>query len=203
MRTGEAAVASDLSKFDERIFARVDQIAESTKSIPTHEDVEKYESDGGSYWNGNYYENSRISDGWRQNRRDTVQSDKLRGDTTKALSETIERLDQRRRSLNDLMANRELIESARSLYTSELGQIDAYDDRINGQFRDITTATGSGGEEIGSNRAHDIGAILEDARKDLSRLFRSYDQFVSGRSYLEGLKADLAARKEWLEKNAK
>jgi hypothetical protein len=207
VRTGEIAAAGDLGKFDKRIFTRIDQIAELTKSIPTHQDVDKYESDGGSYWNGYYQENSRISDDWKQNRRDTIQSDMLRSDTTKALKEVLERLDQRRRSLKDLMANRKLTDSAKTLYTSELGQIGAYEDHINSQLRDITTSTGGGGKAIGRNQAHDVGNIIDDARKDLredvSRLFRAYDKFANGRSYLEGLKTNLQARKDWLEKNDK
>jgi uncharacterized protein YjiS (DUF1127 family) len=211
VRSGDSAALDDLGKFDERIIKRVDQIAELTKSIPTHEDVEKYESDGGSYWNGYYYENSRISEEWKQNRRDRIQSDKQREDTAKALKETLDRLDQRRRSLTDLLANRDLTESARHLYTRELGQFAAYQDHLNAQLRNITTATREGGsiggeDSVGLNQAHDIEILLEDARKDLredvSRLFRSYDQFVKGRAYVEELIANLAARKEWLKKNA-
>ncbi|MEO5715083.1 MAG: hypothetical protein ABIT37_16510 [Luteolibacter sp.] len=206
-RTGDTAALGDLDKFDKRIITRVDQIAELTKSIPTHEDVDKYESDGGSsYWNGYYYENSRVSDEWKQNRRDTNQSDKVREDTGKALKETLERLDQRRRSLKDLLANRELTDSARELYKGELGQIDAYQDHLNAQLRDITTGGGGGGKEVGRDQAHDVAELIDDSRKDLredvSRLFRSYDQFVRGRAYLDDLKENLAARKEWLGKNA-
>ena len=56
------------------------------------------------------------------------------------------------------------------------------------------------------DQAHDIENMIEDARTDLredaARLFRSYDQFVRGRAYIEGLKQNLADRKAWLEKNA-
>lgn len=206
VRTGETSAAGDLGKFDQRIIKRVDQIAELTKSIPTHQDVRKYESDGGSYWNGYYYENSRVTDEWKQNRRDTTGADQARDDTTKALRETLERLDQRRRSLKDFLANREPTPAAKDLYTSELGQIDAYEDHLNAQLRDITTATGGGGQPVGREQAHDVEDLIDDARKDLredvARLFRSYDQFVKGRAYVENLKANLAARKAWMEKNA-
>jgi hypothetical protein len=207
VRTGGDEALVDLGKIDQRILKRVDQIAELTKSIPTHDDVEKYQSDGGtSYWNGYYNETSRVSDEWKQNRRDTNQSDQQRKDTTKALKEAIERLDQRRRSLKELLANRELTESARTLYNTELGQIDAYEDHINAQLRDVAVSGGGGGKAVGREQAHDIEALFEDARRDLredvSRLFLTYDQYVRGRAYLEGLKENLAARKEWLEKNA-
>ena len=206
MRGGGGGDNADVVKFDQRIIKRVDQIADLTKSIPTHEDVDKYESDGSSYWNGYYYESSRISEEWKQNRRDATQSDKVRDDTTKALRETLDRLDQRRRSLNDLLANRQVTESARALYTTELGQIDAYQDHLNAQLRDVAAATGGGTRAVDREQADDLGNIIADARKDLredvSRLFQSYDQFARGRAYLEGLKQNLAARKEWLEKNA-
>jgi chromosome segregation ATPase len=205
VRTGDTAALGDLGKFDVRIIKRVDQIADLTKSIPTHEDVDKYESDGGSYWNGYYYENSRTSDEWKQNRRDTQQSDKQRKDTTKALRETLDRLDQRRRSLTDLLANRNLTAAERTLYTSELGQVDAYQDHLKAQLRDVASGTSGGGQAVGRDQAHDIEELIDDARKDLredvARLFRSYDQFARGRAYLEELKANLASRKEWLEKN--
>ena len=205
VRTGDTAAIADLDKFDERIIRRVDQIAELTKSIPTHQDVEKYESEGGSYWNGYYYENSRISDDWKQNRRDSTASNQQRKDTAEALREVIARLDQRRRSLKDLLANRKVTEAAKQLYTRELGKIDAYEDHLQEQLRDVTVSTVGGGQAIGSGQAHDIEALIEDARRDLredvARLFRSYDQFVRGRAYVEQLKADLSARKEWIEKN--
>lgn len=209
IRTGDDAALGDLGKFDQRIIKRVDQIAELAKSVPAHKDLDKYVSDGGgSYWNGYYEENTRISEEWKQNRRDGTQADKMREDTTKALRESLDRLDQRRRSLKDLLANRTLTESARNLYQSELGQIDAYEDHLNARLRDVTTHTAAGPTQaVGLEQAHDIEALLDDARRDLredvARLFRSYDQFSEGRAYLESLKANLAARKEWLEKNDK
>lgn len=205
VRTGDKEALGDLGKFDQRIIKRVDQIAELTKSIPTHQDVEKYETTGGSYWNGYYEEDRRISDEWRQNRRDNNRSDQQRDDTTEALKSALDRLDQRRRSLKDLLANRKLTESAKALYTTELGQIAAYEDHLNTQLKDVTISSGGGGRAIGRDQAHDIESLIEDARmdirEDVSRLFRTYDQFVRGRAYLEGLKENLAARKEWLEKN--
>lgn len=207
VRTGDQSAMGDLDKFDQRIIKRVEQIAELTKSIPTHEDVQKYDSSGGNYWNGYYNENQRISEEWKQNRRDSTRSDAQRKDTIDALKKALDRLDQRRRSLKDMLDNRKLTDSERSLYTTELGQVDAYQDQINQQLQDVTTSSGGGGRAIGRDQAHDVEDLIADARADLRedvmRLFRSYDQFVRGRSYIEGLKQNLAARKEWLEKNAK
>ena len=100
----------------------------------------------------------------------------------------------------------ELTDSARQLYYTELGQIDAYEEHLKAQLQDITRATSGGGEAVGRDQAHDIEQLIDDARidlrEDVASLFRAYDRFVKGRSYLEDLKANLAARKEWLEKNA-
>lgn len=205
VRTGDESSLEDLSKFDARIIKRVDQIADLTKSIPTHQDVGKYESDGGSYWNGYYYESSRVTDEWKQNRRDRAGSDQQRKDTVKTLQEALERLDQRRRMIEDSLANRELSDSARALYTSELGQIAAYKDHLDSQIASVSTATTSGGTAVGRDQAHDVERLIEDARRDLredvARLFRTYDQFARGRAYLDDLKEKLAARRKWLEEN--
>ena len=205
-RTGDAAAVGDLDKFDKRIIKSIDQITELTKSMPTHKDVDKYESSGSSYWNGYYYENSRIAEDWKQNRRDTTASNQQRENTLDALKAALTRLDQRRRELNDLLANRKLNASERELYTSELGQADAYEGHLKAQLAAVTTATGTTGEAIGREQAHDISQLIEDSRKDIredaSRMFRLYDDFLRGRAQVEALKANLAARKQWLEKNA-
>jgi hypothetical protein len=207
IRTGDASALGDLDKFDERINRRVDQIVDIAKSFPGHKDVDKYETSGGDYWNGYYYENSRIREDWKQNRRDNVQSNKTRDDTTKALKDALERLDQRKRSLKDLMANRKLSESALKLYQQELGQIDAYTDHINSQLKELVSQRGSGASNQPSlEEAMDMESMLDDARKDLrqdvANLFRLYDDFARGRAKTAELKENLAARKAWLEKNA-
>jgi chromosome segregation ATPase len=207
VRTGDEAALGDLGKFDQRIFKRVDQIVELSKSFPAHKDVDKYESDGGDYWNGYYYENTRVSDDWKQNRRDNTQGKVTREETTKAIREGLERLEQRRRSLKDLLANRNLSESALKLYQQELGQVDAYTDRLNTELLEATTPSGSAATHAPSlDEAIDIEELLNDARKDLredvSNLFRLYDEFDRGRFRLNEMKENLAARKAWLEKNA-
>lgn len=206
-KKGDEAVLGDLGKFDERIFKRVDQIVELGKSFPTHKDVDKYESDGGSYWNGYYYEHTRISDDWKQNRRDNMKSGQTRDEITKAIREGLERLDQRRRSLKDLLDNRNPSKAARDLYIQEIGGIDAQVEKLNSELVDITSSAGAGTSRApGLDEAVDIGNMLDDARKDLrgdvSNLFRLYHQFAAGRAKLNELKENLAARKAWLEKNA-
>jgi uncharacterized phage infection (PIP) family protein YhgE len=206
VRTGSDEALGDLSKIDANIIKRIDQIAELTKSIPTHKDVEKYENDDSYYSDGYYYESRRISDEYKQNRRDGNASDLQRKHTSEALKKGIERLKDRRRALATKLKEGQVTDSEKALYQTELGQADAYQDHLEAQLRDVTTGgTPGGGRAIGRDQANDIENMIEDARKDLredvSRLFRSYDQFVRGRHYLAELKENLAARKEWLKKN--
>ncbi|MCU0751463.1 MAG: hypothetical protein MUF86_04085 [Akkermansiaceae bacterium] len=205
VRTGGDEALGDLGKIDEHIIKRIDQIAELTKSIPAHEDVEKYEYDGGSYWNG-YYDGGRVSEEWKQNRRDSSASDLQRKQTADALEKAMKRLEERRRSLKSQLAEGGLTDAAKTLYTTELGQIDAYEAHLQSLQGDVLAAGGAaGGRAIGLDQAQDIDNMIKDARADLredaARLFRSYDQFVRGRAYLAGLKENLAARKAWLLEN--
>jgi chromosome segregation ATPase len=207
VKKGDDAALGDLGKFNTRIATRVDQIVELSKSFPAHEDVKKYESDGGDYWNGYYYENSRISDEWKQNRRDNSQSKVQRDEVTTAIREGIARLDQRQRALKDALENRNPSTSTRKLYTQELGQIDAQLENLNAQLTEVSMPTGGAATRQPSlDEAIDMGQLLEDGRKDLrsdvSTLFRLYDGFDKERMRISEMKENLAARKDWLEKNA-
>jgi molybdopterin converting factor small subunit len=206
IRAGDRSSLGDLDVLDDRILKRIDQIATITKSIPTHQDVEKYVSDGVSYWDGYYTENVRISDEWKVNRRDTSAAKVQRRDTMETLKADLEKLDQRRRELEDTVKNRKPAPAALELYKRDLGKIDAYQDFLNRMLREVTTATDGGGEAVGMEQAIDIIHMVEDARGDLredvSTLFRNYDRFAKGRKYLDSLKANLEARKKWMEANA-
>jgi len=205
-RTGDAGALGDLAKFDEHNITRVEQIVELTQSFPAHQDIAKYESDGSAYWNGYYYETTRISDEWKQGRRDESSTAQQRDDTEAAIREGIERHDQRRRSLTELLDKRQLSNSARTLYLQEIGQIDANIERLDAQLSNLTTSPQTeASRQPGLDEAVDIGHMLEDARKDLrgdvANLFRLYDDFARERKKMADLKQNLEARKAWLDKN--
>ena len=200
IKKGDEAALADLGKFDQRINNRIAQIVELSKSFPAHEDVKKYDS-GDGYDN----ESSRISEEWKQSRRDSVQGTKQRDEINAAIREGIERLDQRSRSLQDALANRNPSDSARKLYTQELGQIDAQSENLKKQLAEITMSSGGATRQPSLDEAIDLGQLLDDARKDLrsdiSTLFRLYDGFDRERARLAELKENLSARKAWLDKN--
>jgi chromosome segregation ATPase len=206
VKKGDDSALGDLEKFDSRISTRIAQIVELSKSFPAHEDVKKYESEGGDYWHGYYYENTRISEEWKQSRRDDSQAKVQRDEITAAIQGGIERLDQRRRSLKDMLDNRNPSESARKLYNQELGQIDAQIENLKSQLVEVSFPTGTATRTPSLDEAVDMGHLLDDARKDLradvSALFQLYDSYDKERFRVTEMKENLAARRKWLEVNA-
>lgn len=201
-------LAQTIDAFDQRIEKRVAQILELTVSMGGHEDVEKYESDGGSYWGGYYYESTRISDDWKQNRRATVMTDKNRSELTKALEGAIQRLESRRAGIQNILNTRQLSATEREIHLEELGRVDA---SLEQRKKDLTELAqpkaGGTGEEVGRNKAHDMEKLLEDASKDLSedfyRLLRMFDEFEEERNQLYKLRENLKAREAWLQEHDK
>ena len=195
-----------LKTFDERISKRVDQIMELAKSFPGHQDVKKYESYGGSYYNGWYQENIRVTDEWKQNRRSTTSGRVARRDLLQELDKAIETNRSRRASTADALANRKLSAKERSLQQEELGRLDAIIDKLRADRRELALPEGGGAtREIGAGEAHDAGQMLDDERADLARDFndimRKYGELDAERTRIFDLKANLKAREEWLKNN--
>jgi len=208
VRKGDSSALGDLDKIDSHNLTRVEQIVELTKSFPTHRDVEKFESSGGdTYWRGYYHENTRVSEDWRQGRRDDVQTNKQRDETSEELRKGIERMEVLRKVLVVRLEDRNLSEDERNLVIYEIGQKDAMMERLKSQLEDVILHAGSGGARQPSlDEAIDIDNLLQDARKDLrddvSRLFQLYDVFVKERAKTTALKENLEARKAWLEQHS-
>ncbi len=195
-----------LKTFDERIGKRIDQVMELAKSFPGHEDVKKYESYGGSYYNGWYQENTRVTDEWKQNRRASTSGRVARRDLLQGLDKAIDTNRSRRASTADALANRKLSDKERILQQEELGRLDAILDKLREDRRELALPDGGGAtREIGAGEAHDAEQLLDDERADLARDFseimRKYTELDAERTRIFDLKANLAAREEWLKNN--
>lgn len=198
----------DIDEFDKRIEKRIAQIMDLSASMGDHQDVKKYERDGGHYYSGYYYENSRISEEWKQNRRQSTMADKTRRELIKAVEDSIRRLESRRAGIEDKFNNRKIPDGERAVLAEELGRIDASLERRHTDLSDLVKPQGAAsGQAVGRNKAHDIQHLIEDASKDLSqdifRLLRMYDEYVEERNQIFALQENLQARKEWLEKHDK
>jgi len=199
-------LAKTLKTFDERIDKRVTQVMELAKSFPGHQDVNKYESYGSSYSNGWYQENLRVSEEWKQNRRDNTSGKVARRELLQELDKALARNQTRRAAIADGLDKRKLSDKERTLQYAELGRIDATLDKLKANRRELVLPDGGGAvREIGGDEAHDAELMLDDARKDLARDFsdimRKYSDLSTERTRIFDLKANLTAREEWLKQN--
>ena len=201
----EAELAANIDTFDKRIGKRIGQIMELVQSLPGHQEVPKYESDGNSYANGWYEETTRISDEWKQNRRQSNKTDVERRELLQALNKALDTNDTRRRSLTESLKKTTLSEKDRSLAQQELGRVDALLDDLKSRRRELALPGDADGRELGMSEASDIGKMIADAREDLARDFRDifakYSDLDQERTRVRGLQNNLKAREEWLQKN--
>ncbi|MES2921968.1 MAG: hypothetical protein V4819_10490 [Verrucomicrobiota bacterium] len=214
------ALTKDLEIFDARTKKRVDQILELAKSMPARADVDKYESAGAEYRNGWYEETTRISDEWRQNRRQGVATEKSLREIREALEKAIASLESRKATTADLIKNRTLTDAERAIQEQELGRIDAMLDARRQELVSLalpsttgTTTDTSASETTSStsnpaakDNAEEMKNLLDDARKDIAADFwtilRQYGQAAAERDKLIALKANLEAREKWLAEHA-
>ncbi|MGC4014051.1 MAG: hypothetical protein QM755_05960 [Luteolibacter sp.] len=197
------ALAADAKRFDSRISKRIDQIAEITKSMTQHEDVKKYESTGGGgYWNGVYYDDTRISEEWKQNRRDARLSDSQRKDLTDALRDSIEDLKQQESGLKTKLADKPA-EAKATVYKMQLEEVRSLIDQRQKQLVDVAKPSEQASTKaIGQEEAYQLDNLLEDARHDLAddfnTILRRYSDLVKERSHVKELEDNLKAREAWL-----
>ena len=217
------ALTGDLEKFDARTQKRVDQILELAKSMPVREDVEKYESDGGHYWNGWYYETTRISEEWKQNRRQGVATEKSLREIREALQKSITTLESRSASTSGLLKDRNLSDAERAIQEQELGRINAMLENRRQELAELALPPASSATESGNtstsdpsgkstsdptakDNADEMKNLLDDSRKDISADFwtilRKYGEAVTERDKILALKANLEARERWLAEHA-
>ncbi|MEM1085747.1 MAG: hypothetical protein AAGI48_16685 [Verrucomicrobiota bacterium] len=195
-----------MAKIDERIEKRASQIVELAKTLPHREDVEKYEGDGGNYYDGWYYENSRISDEWRQNRRQGSATKKEIDGLVKALEEAIDRLERRKMAIEARIKGGQLSEANQTLAQFELGQTDAMLEHRRSELLELSKPTAdTSGLPADRDSADHLKDLLENARGDISedhwQVLKKLDDASKELEAISKMKANLAAREEWLKEH--
>lgn len=195
----------EVSVFDERIGKRIEQVMQIARSFPGHKDVQKYESSGSSYWNGWSYENSRVSDDWKQNRRDANSGEVVRRELLQALDKAMQTNQSRRAALADSLASRKLSDSQRATQEEELGRVDAKLDDLRQRRRELALPSEGATKEVGRDEAHDAEQLLDDERADLARdisdIMRKFGDLDREGTRIHALKENLKAREDWLKNN--
>lgn len=210
LRSGDTASAEalnkDIGRFGELIDKRANDIVELVKSIPGGVDVAKYESDGGSYngYRDTYYENSRISETWRQSRRDKTQSEKQRREVQDALEKAIAQLGNQKNAAETAVAQATTA-TDKELQQEELDRLKAQIDLRKSQLVEISIPSAEPANSASQDQAQDMEVYLRDARQDVSADFgktlRLYHQAVAEREKIADLRVNLAAREKWLSEN--
>jgi hypothetical protein len=200
-----AALMKDMENIDKLAEKRVGQIVALVKSMPGGEDVSKYEQDGSNEYNGVYYENSRISEEWRQNRRDKVESEKERREAQDALKKAIDDLERRRDSLKSQLAGDKLNPTEKELFEQELGHVSMLVDVRKSQLLAVAAPSAPAENAASKGEADDLKALFQDARKDIAEDFaktvRLYQAAAAVREKINDVKDNLAAREKWLQEN--
>ncbi len=232
LRTGKdaespalTALKGDLDKFDERTEKRVAQILKLANSMPQSEEVEKYISEGPEYLDGWYFENKRISDEWKQNRRQGTSTKVEQDEIRDALTKSVDSLESRIADINDKLENRRISDAERTIQEQELVHLTALlksrkvelsslgkgpseVPENHNIFEGYDGDSGTDGEnQVGKHEAWDMKAMFRDERESISRDFWSvmqkYTEVVQERDKLIAMKENLKARKEWLAENDK
>jgi len=195
----------DMATIDALTERRVGQILELVKSMPGGEDIAKYEQDSSYEANGVYYENSRVSEEWRQNRRDRVQTEKQRKEVQDALKKAIADLEARSNTLRSQLAGGKLSDSEKMIFEQELDHVTKLTDVRRGQLVEVTAPSNTAEMGASKDEADDLKQMLRDARRDIAddfgRTVRLYHALAAERQKIHEVKENLAAREKWLQEN--
>ncbi|MEM9017370.1 MAG: hypothetical protein AAGC68_10170 [Verrucomicrobiota bacterium] len=203
---------SDLAIFNERIEKRVEQIERIAASFPESEDLDKYvvtrtSTSFGFGFGRRTREHEEISEAWKQNRRDTKQTESMQKRLLDGLNDSIAHLQQRNSFLTEKLDGQGVTEVERALYGSEIRQNEETIDLRHEQIRQFTERQPAQLETLDQNEAHStellVQDMISDLRDDFFAIFQDYTELNKERADLERLTENLAARKQWLKENDK
>ncbi len=193
LRLTEEEKRKMIAVFDERIEKRTQQILDLNKSMPGHQDHERYKSTGGG-WYGTEYERNEEYD---QNRRMTAHGNTQRDAIVKQLDASIARLDRQSRTLKtQIAATTDPVQ--RKALSDELARTDALIAARRQQRVETLTPSSFATHSVALKEATDMDKALQSAVNDLRRefttLFERYNTFLGELSALHAAEAGLAAK---------
>jgi hypothetical protein len=201
-------LVEDAKKIDARIEKRVTQIMELTKSFTPGEELEKYDETTNSSWGWSWTER-RISDDWRQNRRDSNQTALEDKRVRESLKKSIEYLESRVVWLKGQLKQKDLSPESKSLFEDELSRNQSLVSIRQAQVDELDTPGSSGQPEpeaVSRDQAHDLARLLDDTgddvRDDFYSIFTKYSELNQEREQVAKLQANLEARKKWMAEHA-
>lgn len=181
-----------IALFDSRIEKRTRQILALHKSMPSHQDYERYEATGSS-WQGTQY---KLSEDYAQNRRMTSHLDLQRKSLVRQLDGSIARLDRFGRELrSQLSATSDPAQQKER--AAEIAKNDALIAERRKQRLEVLRSPGEAGRSVGSKEAADLDQALQKAtdelRRDFDILFSRYNTYMAELTKLRATEATLAS----------
>lgn len=196
---------ADMKRFDDRIEKRVEQIEEIAASFPESEDLEKYVVTDTYTWGWMTYQNQKISEEWKQNRRDSRETESMQKRFLEGLEESIDHLKQRNAYLSEKLKGTSITPAERELYQSDITSNDALIELRQNQLKEFLEKPPADGKKVSQESAHStellVRDMVDDLREDFFSIFRKYTELNKERAELERLQINLEARKAWLEEN--
>lgn len=205
-RTGidKDLVTDEIAHFDGHIDMHIQQMLELSKSFTQDESVAKYKNLAGSGSNNGWYgETIEISDEWRQNRRDRHMDKKQREEVLGALRNSIERcqsaVEARRADLKDpglSGIDRGVLEEELNVHVAMLKTRE-------GQLEEELVVDEPNTQEVNRDVAKDleeaVGDLIGDLERDVRVIILKHAEMNREQVKLSKVKANLEARKNWLE----
>jgi hypothetical protein len=200
-----ATLESDLKVFLERIETRAAQIIMIAESFTDPRDLPKYERTNSSSWGRWSVQNEKISDAWRQDRKEGRHTASMQEQVIAALRESVEHLEQRNSLMSEKLKGQNITAAERELYAADLDRNGDLIESREAQIQSIQSSSVSLDdiEPLKRNAAHEtelfVSSLRDDLRKDFFAIFGKYAELNKERAELHGFKENLAARKAWLE----
>jgi hypothetical protein len=179
-----------IAAFDARIEKRVQQIIALNKSMPSHEDHERYKATGGGWWGTQYERNQE----YEQNARMTTKTNQQRDAIVKQLDASIARLDTQSRALKTQIAATSDPVHSKAL-NDELTKTDGLIAERRRQRLETLESPGVAVHKVALKQALDLDKALQtavgDLRRDFDLLFQRYNTFLNELSLLHATEAAL------------
>ena len=180
--------------FDRRIEKRTQQILALGKSMPSHQDYDRYTPTGDG-WYGTTYERNKDYD---QNRRMTSHSNTQRKAMVKELDNSIARLDRIGRDLRSQLAAT-TDPAQRKQRTEDIAKNESLIAERKQQKLEALEPKQGGGRGVSMREATDLDQALkntvEETRRDFNALFQRYHSLINEGTTLRTTQKTLAANK--------
>jgi hypothetical protein len=179
-----------IAVFDERIEKRTRQILALNKSMPGHQDYERYKVSGGGWWGTTYERNEDFEQNQRMNTHSNTQRDAI----VKQLETSIGRLERQSRTLKSQIGTADA--AHRKVLYEELEKTEALIAERRKQKLEALTPSATATRTVALQEAMDLDKALQNAinelRREFTTLFQRYNTYLGELSLLHDSEAALA-----------